>query len=119
MTRHYTFTGERAMSANGIDADVEFRARYSYTPGRPATWCRAIGTWDPPDPPDLDILTVEVGSPGHWYKLTDPLEVQDWSDWLIEEMAEELAEHAIDEECAAHERAMEYQAEERRYRKED
>lgn len=38
--------------------DFLLAADFRYRKGSPARWCKHVGTWDPPEPPEYDILRI-------------------------------------------------------------
>lgn len=59
--RETAFAGVELMGAD-FYAEIDF----TVTPGRPATWCRMIGTWDPPEPMEweIDAIRLRLDEPG-------------------------------------------------------
>lgn len=53
ITSHTAHCGLNLMGAD-FYVTIDFR----FTPGCPAKWCKSIGTWDPPEPPEYEIENI-------------------------------------------------------------
>lgn len=69
------------VTAAGETAEMLFNFAFSYTPGTRRShpgghWNRSIGSWDPPDDPEWELLDVTRRTPdGKWVRVTE-------TDWI-------------------------------------
>lgn len=55
-----TITGSVEMTLtkqiDEVDCEFELEVRYRITPGSREHFCKATGSWDPPEPPECEVL---------------------------------------------------------------
>ena len=97
----YTTTYESTNSLGNVTASIECLIIYGYYPGCPDYFDRYVGSWQPGNEPDLEIIDIkqEVFLPGEattWKNIEPGPLYNQLSDWVMENLYDELVQNAID-----------------------
>lgn len=80
----------------GEEHEIKIQVKYAYTPGSPSMWVKSVGTFDPPDPAELEIEEL-----GIWDDKTQTFEPMPRTLFNIlyddDELKNMLEERAVDE----------------------
>lgn len=69
---------------NGMDYDNEYEVTFTYTPGSPDYWNRAIGCWEPGDSPSIEFVSIspDAGDHGAFTDIAQNTIVEKAKEWL-------------------------------------
>lgn len=82
-TKHTYDTFVEILLVRGDSDEIEARITFTYTPGCAAWWDRYLGAWMPGDPPEVEVLGVELSRTDRNTKKREVLPSPDWLGEMI------------------------------------